>query len=213
MKSLRIASIFSRSAGILSVALLALSAACSTETATAPQVTAKNGLLGDVVGGVVGTATGLLSPAKVLTRDVAVPAITRSFTFTRAGGSINIPEAGLIVDVPAEAIPTSSLTITVTVLPGKSIAYDFQPHGTQFRRPLTFRQELNGTSWDASTFRGTLNGGYFKNTAQVDLLRGLALVDEILPITVRLHEARFNINHFSGYMVSSGRQSAYSEEF
>ncbi|MEO7998605.1 MAG: hypothetical protein ABI852_14245, partial [Gemmatimonadaceae bacterium] len=87
---------------------------------------AKNGLLGDVlggVGGVVNGVVGLLIPVQTLQRDRAVSAITRSFTVTRSnGGRIEIAEAGLRVDVPAGAISTTSLVITVNVLPGKSVA-------------------------------------------------------------------------------------------
>jgi hypothetical protein len=91
-------------------------------------------------------------------------------------------------------------------MPGKSIAYDFQPHGTKFLKPLEFRQDLEGTSWDHSGFRGTINGGYFKDSKQINLLSGLSLLDELFPVEIRTHEARYNINHFSGYMVSSGRK-------
>ncbi|MBC8088474.1 MAG: hypothetical protein H7Z40_14495 [Phycisphaerae bacterium] len=207
----RSSSVFARSAGFLAVAALVLTTACSdslTAPTQAPEVTPQNGLISDVLGGV----TGLLMPAKALTRDVAIKPITRSFTFTRSGGKIEIPEAGLRVDIPSDAIPGNTLTITVNVLPGKSVAYDFQPHGTQFRKPLEFRQDLEGTSWDDSDFKGVLLGGYFKDKGQINLLTGLAMLDELFPILVKTHEARFNINHFSGYMVSSGRYSRASAD-
>lgn len=205
----------SRALTFVALGALAFTAACSdslTAPTAAPDVKAKNGLLGDVLGAVTGTLSGLLIPARALSRDVAVASMTRSFTFTRTGGKIEIPEVGLRVDVPTDAIPGSTLTITVTVLPGKSVAYDFQPHGTQFKKPLNFRQDLEGTSWDHSGFKGTLTGGYFKDKSQLDLLSGLGLLNELLPLTIKTHEASFNINHFSGYMVSSGRQSFSSDE-
>lgn len=213
--SLTIRTIRSRAAAVLALGALAFTAACSdsmTAPTAAPDVKAKNGLIGDVLGTVIGTVNGLLIPAKALSRDVAVPSMTRSFTFTRTGGKIEIPEVGLRVDVPSDAIPGTTLTITVTVLPGRSVAYDFQPHGTQFKKPLVFRQDLVGTSWDKSDFKGTLTGGYFKDKSQLDLLSGLGLLNELIPLTIKTHEANFNINHFSGYMVSSGRQSAYNDE-
>lgn len=200
-----------RAVSVAAVTALAFTTACSdslTAPVAAPEVTAQKGLISDIVG----VVTGLLIPAKALTRDVAVPTITRSFTFTRTGGKIEIPETGLRVDVPTDAIPGTTLTITVTVLPGKSVAYDFQPHGTQFRKPLVFKQDLVGTSWDKLGFKGTLSGGYFKDKSQLNLLTGLGLLNELLPLTIKTHEASFNINHFSGYMVSSGRQSSYSDE-
>ncbi|MEP6834106.1 MAG: hypothetical protein ABJB74_11960 [Gemmatimonas sp.] len=207
---------FVRKAGLIaSAAMVAFASACSNDTPVAPELTAKNGLLGDVLGGVGGVVNGVVSlliPVKALERDRALTApITRSFTITKKdGGRLEVDEAGLRIDVPSDAISTNSLTITVTVLAGKSIAYDFQPHGTKFLKPLAFRQDLKGTSWDHSGFKGTLNGGYFKDTKQINLLSGLALLDELFPIEVKTHEARFDINHFSGYMVSGGRQgSAY----
>lgn len=212
----RASSRFARFAGILSVSALALSTACSdsiTAPATAPQLTARNGLLGDIVGTVTGVVSGLLTPAKALTRDVAVPAMTRTFTFTRAGGRIEIPETGLRIDVPADAIPSNVLTITVTVLPGKSVAYDFAPHGTKFRKPLVFRQDLANTSWSKPGFKGALSGGYFAERSQLDLLSGLALLNEVLPLTINNRTATFNIHHFSGYMVSSGKYAESDSEF
>ena len=200
-----------RTAGfIATAAMIALASACSNDTVTAPQSTSRKGLTGDLLSGV----TGLLIPAKALERDTAIESMTRSFTITRdGGGRLELDEAGLRIDVPSGAILTNSLTITVTVLPGKSVAYDFQPHGTRFLRPLAFRQDLEGTSWDHSGFKGTLNGGYFRSTQQLNLLTGRALLDELFPVTVKTHELRFDINHFSGYMVSGGRQgSAYYED-
>lgn|GEM_PF-710941 len=197
---------FARASTVLAVAALSLATACSTDSTLAPEVAPKHGLIGDLVGGV----KGLLIPMKALTRDVAMAPMTRSFTFDRSGGKIEIAEAGLRVDIPAGAIPGKSLTITVTVLPGKSVAYDFQPHGTKFLKALEFRQDLKGTSWDDSAFKGTLTGGYFKDRSQLDLRSGIALLDELFPILVKTHEARFNINHFSGYMVSSGRSGRAS---
>jgi ZU5 domain len=208
MKSLRSNTRFPRIATLVAVATLAFSTACSSDTLLAPDVAPQQGRIGDLLGG----ATGLLMPAKALTRDVAIAPMTRSFTFDKNGGKIEIREAGLRIDIPSGAIPGNTLTITVHVLPGKAVAYDFQPHGTNFRKPLQFRQDLAGTSWDDSRFKGALMGGYFKDKSQLNLLTGIALVDELLPIVIKSHEARFDIRHFSGYMVSSGRSSASSEE-
>ena len=91
------------------------------------------------------------------------------------------------------------------------IAYDFQPHGTKFLKPLTFRQDLSGTTWGTSLIK-VLNGGYFKSTSQLDQARGVALLDELLPAVTLDRRVSFSINHFSGYMVSSGRQSSYSDD-
>lgn len=208
-------SLFARTLGIASVAALVFTTACSdslTAPTQSPNVTRSNGLL-STLGGVVGDLVNTLIPVKALTRNVAVTTnITRSVKFTKAGGTIAIPELGLSVDVPMGAIPSDTMTITVTAQQGKMIAYDFQPHGTKFLKPLTFRQDLAGTSW-GTTLLGTLNGGYFKSTTQLDPARNTALLDELLPAIILLNrQVTFNINHFSGYMVSSGRQSSFSDE-
>ncbi|MEO7358808.1 MAG: hypothetical protein ABI120_00670 [Gemmatimonadaceae bacterium] len=200
-----------RSAGLIATtAMVAFASACSNDSLTAPDMQAKNGVVGNLLGDVGGVVDALI-PVQALERDRAIGEIKRSFTVTRSnGGKLEIDQAGLRIDVPAEAISASSLVITVTVLPGKSVAYDFQPHGTKFLKPLAFRQDLEGTSWDKADFKGTINGGYFKNAGQLDLLRGLALLDELFPVEIKTHEARYNINHFSGYMVSSGRSGVTS---
>jgi hypothetical protein len=213
MKSLRTASIFSRPAGFLAVAALAFTTACAdglTAPTQAPDATRSNGLLSTTVSTLLST----LIPVKALTRTTAVTTnITRSVKFTKSvGGTIAIPELGLSVTVPAGALPRDTMTITVTAEKGRMIAYDFQPHGTKFLKPLVFRQDLAGTSW-GTTLLGSLNGGYFKSTTQLDPLKNTALLDELLPAVILLNrQVTFNINHFSGYMVSSGRQSSYSTD-
>lgn len=197
-----------RSSGVFVALAAVLVSACSADTVTQPNLTARSGLLSastDLIGALI--------PVKALMRDTAVAAgYTRSFTFTRKGGRIEMQELGMRVDVPENAIPENSLTIVVTALPGKTIAYDFQPHGTVFLKPLVFRQELNSTSWDKLGFKGIVNGGYFKDVAQIDLVEGSALLDELFPITIKSSEVTFNIKHFSGYMVSGGRTGVASDE-
>lgn len=196
-----------RSASALVAVAAVFMSACSGESVTQPNVTAKNGLLT-----VVTDLVNVLIPVKALTRDTAVKAgVTRSFTFTKTGGAIDMPETGLHVDVPANAIPGTTLTIVVTALPGTAIAYDFQPHGTVFLKPLVFRHSLRNTSWDKSLIKGAVNGAYFKNTSQVSLLGGTSLIDELLGTTIINKEVSFSIRHFSGYMVSGGRKDISSD--
>ncbi|MEO7360967.1 MAG: hypothetical protein ABI120_11595 [Gemmatimonadaceae bacterium] len=187
---------------VVALAAIVLVSACSADSPIAPQFTTSQSKASDLLKSLI--------PVQALNRDdsILVP-IARSFTFTAKGGKIEIQESGLTIHVPAGAIPSASLTITVTVLPGTAVAYDFQPHGTQFLKPLSFSQSLKNTSWDKVGFKGTIDGGYFKDVSQVNLGTGIALLDEILPITIKGKEASFDINHFSGYMVSGGRKGAY----
>ena len=188
---------------------VALASACSGDAVTAPAAAPQYKTVKMSIGGSLKT----LFPMAPLSRDVSLDApITRSFTFDKKGGRIEIKETGLRVDVPSGAIPGNSLTITVTALPGAGIAYDFQPHGTVFLKPLQFEQDLDNTSWDKIGFKGTLLGGYFADASQLNVLSGgLALLDELLPVTLKSNRASFDIFHFSGYMVSGGRQSAFSD--
>lgn len=190
------------------VVAAALVSACSADPITQPNVTARH------ASQTLSTSslTSLLSVV-AFTRDTAVTSsITRSFTFDAKGGAIDIKETGLHIDVPADAIPSPTLTISVTVLQGKAIAYDFQPHGTVFLKPLVFRQDLSNTTWDKLGFTGVVNGGYFKSVSQINLQKGTALLDELFPVTFDKKVVSFNIGHFSGYMVSGGRTSATSDE-
>lgn len=201
-----------RKASLLAAtATIAFVAACSTDSPVAP-VSAGYKTVRTPIGGLLKT----LFPMVPLERDAAIVApITRSFTIdNKSGGRIEIKETGLRVDVPAGALPTSSLTITVTALPGRALAYDFQPHGTVFLKPLAFQQELDDTSWDKLGFKGIVLGGYFEDVSQLNVLDGLALLDELYPVTFDSKRIRFDIKHFSGYMVSSGRQSvSYDNAF
>ncbi|MGV3709064.1 MAG: hypothetical protein ACO1Q7_09490 [Gemmatimonas sp.] len=212
---------FSRNAFARTAALAAVSflAACSADSPAplAPELQRSNALNTTAVTGSGQLVSDLVSglvPAKALRRTTPVATqITRSVKITKAiGGAIDIPETGLRIEIPAGAIPRDTMTITVTALAGRSVAYDFQPHGTTFLKPLAFRQSLTKTTWFQAILKPTLSGGYFANTAQVDPTTGIALLNEVLPLTILNNEARFNIFHFSGYMVSGGRQSSYDSQ-
>lgn len=205
---------FARTAGLFAATAAAvLASACNSDTisapAAAPAVTEyQTGKF--PIGGVLKA----LFPMAPLTRDEPLEEpIVRTFKIGKGGGKLEIKETGLRVDIPAGAIPGNSLTITVTALAGSAVAYDFQPHGTVFQRALDFQQDLKNTSWNKSGFKGTAVGGYFENTAQLNMLSGLSLLDELFAVTLDDKKASFDIKHFSGYMVSSGRQEITEEQF
>ena len=86
------------------------------------------------------------------------------------------------------------------------VAYDFEPHGTVFKRPLVFMQKLTGTDWLRVLLSGrSLSGAYFKDTKQVDKKNGSAMVDQTYGASIFNESVSFSITHFSGYMVSTGR--------
>jgi hypothetical protein len=189
----------------------AVTAACSGDSVTAPKSSTPISAFASIKAPVNG-ALKLVYPMEALTRDVPLAQpVTRSFTFDKRGGPLEIKELGLKVDIPPDAIPGTSLTITVTALPGADVAYDFQPHGTVFRKALKFNQELRNTSWDKSGFKGTIVGGYFEFTSQLHGPDGVSLLDELFSVRLDDKRASFDIFHFSGYMVSSGRHTSYSD--
>jgi hypothetical protein len=153
----------------------------------------------------------LPKPARVhiLKRTPPLKAVeTRTLTITATrGGTITLPTAGLTVTVPVGAIPTGTLTITVRAHAGKSVAYDFQPHGVVFAKPLTLTQDLGKTSWK-QLGNVTLYGGYYPG--EVDDASSLATITESFPIRIttdgkKATRASFDIWHFSGYVLSTGR--------
>jgi hypothetical protein len=127
-------------------------------------------------------------------------------TIGSAGGTISIPQTGLTVNVPAGAVSRAT-QITVTAPRGAGVWYEFGPSGTRFAAPLTLTQDLRATN----ALRGaTFEAGYFVD-GTLDHVRGTAPVKEFLPVTMNgtATALSFKVTHFSGYMVSTGRRSAY----
>ena len=147
-------------------------------------------------------------------------AITATFAIDpRRKGRVELRDAGLEIDIPEGAV-SSPVTISVTALAGNVVAYEFQPHGLVFRRPLRVRQDLRAI--DLGTFLGgfdlskvdakklrdlDLEIAYFASVGDLDVAQGTARVSEFLASNFDFsgHRVEFDIEHFSGYMVSWGR--------
>jgi hypothetical protein len=183
---------------------LALVAGCSADTtSTAPLAAPVSARSNDLLGGLLGTVTGLLSVRPVQrTTPLAAP-ITVVKTIGAEGGYLSIPQAGVSVVVPAGAL-SSPTAITMTARAGSLIAYDFEPHGITFARPLVFTQSLRGTT--ASLLNvGSLKLAYYSDPS---LLGGAtALVSELISGVGSALTGTFSapIRHFSGYLVACGR--------
>ena len=189
----------------MGAAAIGLLAACSSESLTTPTARPNNDLTSAplaIVTGTVTNVTGLLRTNPVLV------AVTRSRTFDRNGGQLDIPELGFSLQVPAGAFRGDTLTVSVTAIRGRMVAYNFEPHGTTFLKPLTFSQQLLGTNGLVGTqFRTDLAGGYFKSDTQLNTTTNSAAIDEVFGIMFNGTTASFDIRHFSGYMVSTGRSA------
>jgi hypothetical protein len=124
------------------------------------------------------------------------------------GGSLELPGAGLKLVVPANAV-SSSVTFTVMALPGAMVAYEFGPHGTTFKVPLRVEQDLRGVVIPQGQ---SLLAGYFPDQSDLLVDDIVGTIDERLPAQLDAtgSKVRFDVSHFSGYLVASGRTRAYA---
>lgn len=131
--------------------------------------------------------------------------ITWSFAAGPEGAVSSNASAGLTVTIPPGALG-DDVTITVTALAGRPVAYRFEPHGLRFGHAIALTQDLTLTS--AGLLGAlTLSGAYFATDTLQLTADGLALVSEVLGATVDplRRTATFPAWHFSGYILASGR--------
>ena len=135
--------------------------------------------------------------------------ITRSIDVNHKGGEIEIKELGFKLTIPKNAIRANQGTVhmTVTALPGDQIAYEFQPSGITFDRPLEFEQDVRSITKDGTVDPSMVpQVSYFKSTADLDPKSHKAQSYEDLPSSVDVsgQTLKTQIWHFSGYIVSWG---------
>lgn len=144
-----------------------------------------------------------LTALKPLQRKTALAAdLSVSATIGSYGGRISIPAAGFTLVVPAGAV-SQDTRFVVTALKGQAMAYEFQPHGTRFLRPLAAKQDL-GDAKGILTLAPLLKAGYFPDRSLIDPSGLRVLVSEILPgiTSLGLRTFDWKIDHFSGYIVA-----------
>jgi hypothetical protein len=203
-----------RRVGVFALGLgLVLATACSSEHATAPtaqqsvQPTAmpQAGAQSPDLLGTIGSVLGGLQLVTGLQRTTPLAApITVTKTIGLYGGVLAIPQAGVTVVIPYGAL-TQPTTITMTARAGSLVAYDFAPHGITFARPLVFTQRLSGTN---ATLLSVpfLKLAYYTDPSLLGAVTGT--VSELIGGVSSLLTWTFSapIKHFSGYMVSCGRE-------
>jgi hypothetical protein len=151
-------------------------------------------------------AQGLLRTTP-LDHDVVITKVIPS-----GGGGISVPGTDFQLQVPNGAFVGKSMAITITAYAGNVVAYDFQPHGFVFLKPLKAVQQLGHTNWKSfqlpAGFYPNWAGAYFAKTNQIDLTTGSALINEFMPGGVNVGGATmtWSVPHFSGYMVSTGQE-------
>jgi hypothetical protein len=148
--------------------------------------------------------------ARILKRTVSLPvALSTSGIIGPAGGTLSIPAAGLSVEFPKGAVAART-SITVTANPGTSVAYEFEPHGIRFAVPVLVRQNLLKTAAaNDAVLAASLQGSYYEGTLSANLTDPAGSFARVKESRKgKLKSARkyleFTIEHFSGYMVSTG---------
>jgi len=177
------------------VAVAAAVAACSMETATSPVSDVGGARAANILPGSERLAWGLERTKPIAT------ALTARARFTANGGTLVIKELGVTLTVPANALPRDTMTITMTALPGSMVVYEFEPHGTVFRRPLTLSHALTGTKYDPT--KDGRFGGHFTDRSKINELKQVLITETAAPFIVN-GRINFNIGHFSGWMMSTG---------
>jgi hypothetical protein len=176
--------------------------ACAPDQVLAPapaSVEARQGLITSTLSTVTKTV-GSLVTVDALTWKSTVTAASAGAVIGRNGGTIQLGDARLTV--PAGAV-SSNTAFMITRVAGNIVAYEFEPHGTTFAKPLTFDVKTSGTTL-ASYVNPKLHGAYFPLASLLDQVLGIAQVSEFRDATLSADKGTitFTIPHFSGYMVS-----------
>lgn len=194
--------------GCLGALAAALMAACSgSERSTGPALVAESSSSSSLR-----AASGARREDTVMTLKRLTPlsaAVSVQGVIGPAGGELAVPGSGGSIVIPAGALGQPTL-ITMTALAGPDVAYDFQPH-LRFAVPARMYQELAGTAAALHPRAdGRLGGAYYEGDLAsnfVDQLRSRAKVKELRHGSVdpRNRVLSFTVDHFSGYLASSGR--------
>lgn len=149
-------------------------------------------------------AVRLLKRTKPLQEDA-----TASAVIGPAGGSLSIADAGVEVKFAPGAVAKAT-RITVTAIEGTDVVYEFQPHGLKFSAPVVVRQDLKKTTAESDAgFAASLQGSYFEGTLADNRIGQHGEYSHIKEgRKAKLHGAgrflEFTIEHFSGYLLSTG---------
>lgn len=182
----------------------------------APAAAPSNSLLGGLtglVGGVLTTVTSVLHVDQLLPvlhrRTALSHDVTWSFVAGPNGTTNHNSTTGLTIVIPKGAL-SSYQTITVTAPAGSLMQYEFGPHGLQFAKQVELRQDLGLADLTVLLGLDQVKGAYYASpTLQYDSTTNTAHVDELEPTTVNLLtlSTSVKIQHFSGYILATGRSS------
>jgi hypothetical protein len=181
---------------------VALAVACSDPSTATP-----TGAERSVTPSTLTLTQGLLRTARLAQNVVVMKTISHS------GGTIDVPGTDFQLQIPGGAFAAQSMTFTITAYAGSVVAYDFQPHGVTFLKPLVAVQQLGHTNWKSYNLPSGKYwaGAYFADASQIDFTTGRALVNEFMNSMVKVTGAAMSwqIPHFSGYLVAAGESDDY----
>jgi hypothetical protein len=183
----------------LSLAAACAAAACADRLPTEPEPTVSS--RSSLASGSSGDVVRILKRTESLSGN-----LTASGVIGPRGGHLGIDEAGVRVEFPRGAVKTPTL-ITITAVRGRNVAYTFEPHGIAFHKPVSIRQSLRNTAaWKDAALAAELQGAYFERLL-VDRTQSYSRVLEHRGGKVKAlgRVLEFSIEHFSGYMVSTGK--------
>ncbi len=184
----------------LALAALAL-AACNGDRATGVVASAAP------AASIVSTATTLIHTVGLRRLTPMNATVTVTKVIDRTGGSFTVPTSGLTVTVAPGAVSVPT-TFSAVAYAGTVVGYEFAPHQA-FAAPVTLTQDLVNTNGGALIKSGVFpQAAYFADRSQVDWSTGDASVSELLTSSIDVTGLRMttNVYHFSGYLMSSGRQ-------
>lgn len=127
-----------------------------------------------------------------------------------AGGVLELPGSDFTMSIPEGALATPTL-ITVTSVAGPYVMYDMEPHGLQFRKPVTAVQYLANTA----AYR-TKEGNSVRSAYLSDRNEGIDADDTASPAELQAATTLFygreeiaethvwTLNHFSRWLLVSG---------
>jgi hypothetical protein len=198
-----------RSLRCSAAALAALVLLASCREMNAPVVQSAVRSMPDVMASLSRSGSASVS---VVERDKAIgEGVRAAKTIDARGGSIELPAAGFTLVIPAGAV-TKATAFSVTAVPGKVVAYEFEPHGTAFNTPVLGLQSLAGLRAKGGKVDVTsLFVGYFHDRSEVGSL--FATVHEVFSLKADTEgRAVVAIPHFSGYIFASGRGAEREED-
>ena len=185
-------------ASLAALTLVVSAAACGGD-ATAPSASPFDQIRKEVVDPAV--------IAPVLGRSKSIHGNkSTSVVVDERGGWLSLPAAGLYVFVPPGAVK-NRVTLTAKAIPGDLMAYQFGPHGAKFDVPLVMYQSLDLAALPPGADLSQFEVGYFADERTLNFRTRNVKVNEFIPTGIVFdgHAVRFEVSHFSGYVIATGR--------